>query len=287
MTTKRLKDIFPNTYFSDEEANKQVEIFDTKLNGYDATRAVNYKVEQLKEAFNTFRSAPGFSMRIDKDLKSIDARVYNIDPLKLNCFKGCIDLHPFYKYGWERAMYSILVVYVDMFKDYPDVIEGVICYARGRNEDEQKLFGELSKECAEMAISGMSDFLYYCWLKDGAKEDEEPTATNAILSTGLGEIELTALHTKLKDYLKSDLASWLYWFSGVPTIKPKQLEWFKTAPELLYFIERLCPDDFKPGERKIKELNQIFKTTKGKKISNNQSSTTDLTKRSAINKLFK
>ena len=79
----------------------------------------------------------------------------------------------------------------------------------------------------------------------------------------------------------------MYWFGGVKTDKPIQIQWLKTIPELLYFIEKLCPVDFDNGQRKIKEINQIFKPIKNKAVDSINKSTTNHEKKSAIDKLFR
>lgn len=119
--------------------------------------------------------------------------------------------------------------------------------------------------------------------KENTSEDLKPT-----LKTKFDDIDkLKDFHSRLKQYIKCDLDSWMYWFGGFPTDKPKQIEFLKSIPELLYFMEILCPDDFKVGNRKIKELNHIFKPVKGKKIDSVHSSTKVYDKKSAIEKLFR
>ena len=119
---------------------------------------------------------------------------------------------------------------------------------------------------------------------DLLKQDLKPI----LLTKYKNNEELETLHTKVVNgkLLKCDLDSWMYWFGGVPTSNPIQIDFLKSIPELLYFIETLCPDDFKIGQRKIKELNQIFKPIKGKKVDSIQYSTTVHGKKSAIDKLF-
>lgn len=125
-------------------------------------------------------------------------------------------------------------------------------------------------------------------LTTGKHEENPANELSPILKTKFQDIDnLKEFHSKLSHYIKCDLNSWMYWFGGVPADKPKQIEFLKTIPELLYFMEILCPDDFKVGNRKIKELNQIFKPIEEKKIDSIHSSTTVYSKKSEIEKLFK
>jgi len=302
--TGLLKDLFPFGNIKEED-NKEVDVFNDEPIKYDATDSVNDRFKQLKAQFNYFKKTTrDIPMLIDKDLKFIENRRDNKDPFKWNSFRGCIDLHPLYAYGWDRALYNIFIVADNMYKGYPEMIDDIICYARDRNEDEQELFKELSNDCAETAISGMSNLLYYLWLKAGAKEEtetegskveakaktegeEESTVTSTILSMNKNKDELTTLHNKLANFIKPDLNSWLFWFGGIQTNTPKQMEWLKSIPELLYFISKLCPDDFKPGKRKIKEINIIFKTINGNKVDSSHAQVKPRDKKNAIDKLLK
>lgn len=119
-----------------------------------------------------------------------------------------------------------------------------------------------------------------------------PTLT-LIYNTDIDNI--TKVHEALRTakFINPDINSWLYWFYSDPsskskqTFKPKQIEWLQSIPELLYLMECICPDGFpKTENRKIKELNQIFKTPKGIVVDSYHKSTTNQLKKNSIKKII-
>ena len=244
---KKLKEIFPNGNFNKEDGEKEVDILEAKsTKDFDATEAANIKFNELKSQFiylNSTTRSP--DVLINKHLKFIDDRVSNIDPKKYNYFKGIIDLHPFYLYGWERSLINIFIVQSDMYNWYPEMIDIVNQYTKDNKENEKELFEDLSISAAEMAIAGMADLLYYVWLKEGAKEDSKTTK----FKTTLTDDERLELCNKIISNNGADRKNGAIIFKDIE-------EEHKTT--LLYLIGGDRPEEIKPikinSHRKVYEL---------------------------------
>jgi hypothetical protein len=95
---------------------------------------------------------------------------------------------------------------------------------------------------------------------------------------GIDKEKLIEVHdkcVKLK-LIRSNIDSWLHWFNGTQNSHPFQIDWLLKKSELLYFLDKLCPE-LELHPTRIKVINTIFSFIDGKPIDSHNKKTNTIT----------
>lgn len=136
-----------------------------------------------------------------------------------------INLYPFFKDGWSRAIIGEYNYPNNAYKFY-DEVKGHIQKKYRNNSLPQHYFETLVTLCFEEAIEGMARGLYYLWLTEGCNDQEQPGKAGQ-LPTVLEHEDAKAIFARAES-------------AGLIKVSGLSYEWKGGTKQLLaYFAEKV------------------------------------------------